>query len=180
MLHQSAALPSGLSVVAGIAVGTASTTADDLVQHARIAVTAAEQAGRATQVFRPEMREGIVRRARTARLLSAAVDRDEFELHYQPVIDVRSGTRVSVEALVRWRHHGRLHPPAEWIPIAEQIGLMPAIGLAVLQIAIRDQQQIGLSGRGECLAPAADRSPVSGECACRAGAIAHRAPLFSR
>ncbi|MET0966631.1 MAG: EAL domain-containing protein [Nakamurella sp.] len=143
VLHQSAALPSGLSVVAGIAVGTASTTADDLVQHARIAVTAAEQAGRATQVFRPEMREGIVRRARTARLLTAAVDRDELELHYQPVIDVRSGTRVSVEALVRWRHHGRLHPPAEWIPIAEQIGLMPSIGLEVLQIAIHDQQRLG-------------------------------------
>jgi EAL domain-containing protein (putative c-di-GMP-specific phosphodiesterase class I)/GGDEF domain-containing protein len=143
VLRQSAALPSGLSVVAGIAVCTESTTADDLIQHARIAVTAAEQAGRATQVFRPEMREGIVRRARTARLLTAAADRDEFELHYQPVIDVRSGRRVSVEALVRWRHHGRLHPPAEWIPIAEQIGLMPAIGLTVLQIAIRDQRRLG-------------------------------------
>jgi len=143
VLHQSAALPSGLSVIAGIAVSTASTTADELVQHARIAVTAAEQAGRATQVFRPEMREGIVRRARTARLLTAAVDRDELELHYQPVIDVRSGSRVSVEALVRWRHHGRLHPPAEWIPIAEQIGLMPAIGMTVLQIAMRDQKRLG-------------------------------------
>ena len=143
LLHQAAALPSGLSLVAGIAVGTASTTADDLIHHARIAVTAAEQAGRASKVFRPEMREGIVRRARTARLLTAAVDREEFELHYQPVIDVRSGSRVSVEALVRWRHHGRLHPPAEWIPIAEQIGLMPSIGLTVLQIAVRDQRRLG-------------------------------------
>ncbi|MEP6559532.1 MAG: bifunctional diguanylate cyclase/phosphodiesterase [Nakamurella sp.] len=142
VLHQSAALPSGLSVVAGVAIGTAATTADDLIQHARIAVTAAEQAGRTTQVFRLEMREGIVRRARTARLLSAAVDRDEFELHYQPVVDVRSGSRVSVEALVRWRHHGRLHPPAEWIPIAEQIGLMPSIGLKVLQLAVRDQRRL--------------------------------------
>jgi len=76
-------------------------------------------------------------------LLTAAVERDELELHYQPVVDARTGARVSVEALVRWRHHGRLHPPAEWIPIAEQIGLMPVIGLTVLQIAIRDQRRLG-------------------------------------
>ncbi|MET0866380.1 MAG: GGDEF domain-containing phosphodiesterase [Nakamurella sp.] len=143
VLRQSAALPPGLSIVVGIAVSATSMTADNLIQHARIAVTAAEQAGRTAAAFRPEMREGIVRRARTARLLGAAVDRHEFELHYQPVIDVRSGSRVSVEALVRWRHHGRLHPPAEWIPIAEQIGMMPVIGLAVLRIAVRDQRRLG-------------------------------------
>ena len=50
---------------------------------------------------------------------------------------------VSVEALVRWRHHGRLHPPAEWIPIAEQNGLMPAIGVKVLQIAVGDYPMLG-------------------------------------
>ena len=132
------ALPPELSVVVGIAMASESSTAADLLQQSRIAVTAANQAGRPMQLYRPELRDGIVREARTVRLLGAAVARDEFELHYQPVLDAVTGTRVAVEVLTRWRHHGRLHPPAEWIPIAEQNALMPAIGLQVLRIAVRD------------------------------------------
>jgi EAL domain-containing protein (putative c-di-GMP-specific phosphodiesterase class I) len=59
------------------------------------------------------------------------------------VLNAVSGARVSVEALVRWRHHGRLHAPAEWIPIAEQQRLMPAIGVKVLQIALADYATLG-------------------------------------
>ena len=103
------------------------------------------------------------------RLLTAAVDRDEFELHYQPVLDARSGARVSVEALVRWRHHGRLHAPAEWIPIAEKQRLMPAIGVKVLQIAARDYPRSGLPDRGERVAATIHRPRLRGDSACRAG-----------
>ena len=131
-------LPPDLSIVMGLAAANDSTTATELLQQAVIAVSAAEQEGREIQSFRPELRDSIVRQARTLRLLRSAVARDEFELHYQPVVRPLDLSMVSVEALVRWRHSGRLHPPAEWIPIAEQNGLMPAIGLKVLQIAIRD------------------------------------------
>jgi len=95
------------------------------------------------QLYSAQLRDDIVGRARTIRLLTAAVDRDEFELHYQPVLNAATGARVSVEALVRWRHHGRLHAPAEWIPIAETQRLMPAIGVKVLQIAARDYPALG-------------------------------------
>ena len=159
-MRRSGVLPPELPVVLGIAIATDSVSAAELVQESVIAVTAAEQAGRSVQTFREELRDGIVRQARTVRLMRAAVARDEFELHYQPVVQSTTRRRVSVEALVRWRHHGRLHPPAEWIPIAEQHGLMPAIGLKVLQIAVRDYPVVGLPHRGQCLAAAAGRSGV--------------------
>lgn len=142
-MRRSGVLPPDLSVVMGIALANESTDATELLQQAAIAVSAAEQAGLPVQTFRPEMRDSIVRQARTLRLLRSAVARDEFELHYQPVVRPLDLTMVSVEALVRWRHHGRLHPPAEWIPIAEQNGLMSAIGLKVLNIAVRDYPLLG-------------------------------------
>jgi diguanylate cyclase (GGDEF)-like protein len=143
MLRSSPDFPTELTVVVGVAISAVSSTGLELLQQAGVAVTAAEQAHREVQIYRPELRDAIVQRARTLRLLTVAIDHDEFELHYQPVVDTTSLIRVGVEALVRWRHHGRLHPPAEWIPIAEQQGLMPAIGLSVLRIAARDQATLG-------------------------------------
>jgi EAL domain-containing protein (putative c-di-GMP-specific phosphodiesterase class I)/GGDEF domain-containing protein len=136
-------LPLDLSVVMGVAVAQESTDATQLLQQAAIAVSAAEQSGAKILTYRPELRDTIVRQARTLRLLRSAVARDEFELHYQPVVRPLDLSAVSVEALVRWRHSGRLHPPAEWIPIAEHHDLMPAIGLKVLQIAVRDYPSLG-------------------------------------
>src|SRR6476620_2289497 len=142
-IYGAARLPPEIVLVTGIAIASVRHTATELLQHARIALTRAEPGARLMQLYSPELRDDIVGRARTIRLLSAAVDRDEFELHYQPVLDAETGARVSVEALVRWRHHGRLHAPAEWIPIAEQQRLMPAIGVKVLQIAIGDYAALG-------------------------------------
>ncbi len=142
-IHRAARLPPEISIISGLAIATALTTATELLLQARIALTVAELGGRPMQLYSPDLRDAIVGRARTVRLLTAAVDRDEFELQYQPVLDARSGARVSVEALVRWRHHGRLHAPAEWIPIAEKQRLMPAIGVRVLQIAARDYRALG-------------------------------------
>jgi EAL domain-containing protein (putative c-di-GMP-specific phosphodiesterase class I)/GGDEF domain-containing protein len=142
-IHRAARLPPEVSIISGLAIATPSTTAVELLLQARIALTAAELGGRPMQLYTPDLRDAIVGRARTVRLLTAAIDRDEFELHYQPVLDARSGAMVSVEALVRWRHHGRLHAPAEWIPIAEKQRLMPAIGVRVLQIAARDYPALG-------------------------------------
>jgi EAL domain-containing protein (putative c-di-GMP-specific phosphodiesterase class I)/GGDEF domain-containing protein len=142
-LRRSLDLSGDLVVTVGIAVSQPGSTAVELLQDAETALIAAEPVRGRVRVFRPELREEMINRARIVRLLTVAVDRDEFELHYQPILDTASLTRVGVEALVRWRHHGRLHSPAEWIPIAEEQGLMPAIGLQVLRLAARDVPTIG-------------------------------------
>ena len=142
LLRRSTDLPRDLVFSVGIAVSHPGSTADQLLQEAGTAVMAAQQGPGDVQLYRPELKEQMLDRARTTRLLTVAVDRDELELHYQPVLDATSLARVGVEALVRWRHHGRLHPPAEWIPVAEQQGLMPAIGLHVLRLAARDYASI--------------------------------------
>jgi EAL domain-containing protein (putative c-di-GMP-specific phosphodiesterase class I) len=69
--------------------------------------------------------------------LSAAIDGDELVLHYQPQLDLRNNTVTTVEALIRWRHpqHG-LIPPAEFLPVAEQAGLMGRLSRWVLQHAL--------------------------------------------
>lgn len=143
LLRRTTDIPGDLVVSVGVAVSHPTSTAGQLLREAETAVIAAEQVRGHFQMYRPELREEMVQRARIIRLLTVAADRDEFELHYQPILDTSSLARVGVEALVRWRHHGRLHPPAEWIPIAEQQGLMPAIGLRVLQLAARDVPAVG-------------------------------------
>lgn len=70
--------------------------------------------------------------------LQRALERQEFTIEYQPVVELRSGAVVGAEALVRWRHPGRgTIPPAEFLPLAEQTGQIQAIGVFVLQRATR-------------------------------------------
>ncbi|MET3808608.1 EAL domain-containing protein (putative c-di-GMP-specific phosphodiesterase class I)/GGDEF domain-containing protein [Nakamurella sp. UYEF19] len=143
LLQRTTDLPRNLVVSVGITVSHPTSTAAELVQEVGTALVAAQQARGRVRVYRTELRQELLARARLTRLLTVATERDEFELHYQPIVDTTTLARVGVEALVRWRHHGRLHPPAEWIPIAEQEGLMPAIGLRVLRLAARDVPAIG-------------------------------------
>ena len=77
-------------------------------------------------------------RVRTETELRHALDRGELEVWYQPVIDLASGRPVSTEALVRWQHPERgLVGPLEFIPIAEETGLIAVLGLQVLEHACR-------------------------------------------
>jgi EAL domain-containing protein (putative c-di-GMP-specific phosphodiesterase class I) len=70
--------------------------------------------------------------------LQRALERQEFTIEYQPVVELRSGAVVGAEALVRWRHPGRgTIPPAEFLPLAEQTGQIQAIGVFVLGRATR-------------------------------------------
>ena len=121
-----------------------------LVRDADIAMYRAKERGRARyEIFDEGMRERAAARLQTQRDLSLALQRDELEVHFQPVVDLRTGTVTGSEALVRWRHPVRgLLGPDEFIPHAEQTGLVVALGAVVLSRACavtagwnRDRQQ---------------------------------------
>ena len=80
--------------------------------------------------------------------LELAIEHEEFELYYQPLIDVRNGSMYGVEALIRWNHPERgLLQPAEFVPVAEATGLIVPIGSWVLRQACSDFRLMGSSNR---------------------------------
>jgi diguanylate cyclase (GGDEF)-like protein len=118
-------------------------TVDELMRHADIALYEAKSQGRNRAVlFSPEMAEAVEHRRAIELDLRTAIDNDELTLHYQPIISCDDGEIRGVEALVRWRHprHGEL-PPAGFIPIAENAGLLPALGEWVLDRAMLDSKR---------------------------------------
>ena len=118
-------------------------TVDELMRHADIALYEAKSQGRNRAVlFSPEMAEAVEHRRSIELDLRTAIDNDELTLHYQPIISCDDGEIRGVEALVRWRHshHGEL-PPASFIPIAENAGLLPALGEWVLDRAMLDSKR---------------------------------------
>lgn len=129
-----------LVVSASIGISLFPQDGDDvatLVRSADTAMYAAKTGGRnGYQFFTADMNEQVHKRLRYESLLRQALDGDELFVVYQPQVVLRTGYVVGVEALVRWRHPELgLIPPTDFIPIAEQSGLIGAIGVQVLEKA---------------------------------------------
>jgi diguanylate cyclase (GGDEF)-like protein len=140
-----------LTASIGLAVsGPEAASADQLLRNADTALYEAKGAGRArAQAFNSDIHRRVLRRIELESEMRRALREDEFALHYQPQVDLISGRIVGVEALLRWAHPtlGSV-PPSEFVPIAEDTGLILALGRWVLREAL-DQLAAWSRGR-EC------------------------------
>ncbi len=163
----------GHEVFVTASIGIAGSTngyerAEDLMRDADTALHCAKIAGRARyEIFDAGMRRRAISRLQVETDLRRALERDELRLHYQPIVDLRTGALAGFEALVRWQHPVRgLVPPMEFIPVAEETGLIVPAGHWILEQACRDAQRWlrtgpgSLSPRGAPLTLHVNFSPV--------------------
>lgn len=132
----------------GIAHARSQNGADPLMWHAHIAMQQAKGTQGCTfHVFNERINRNARSLADLESELRRALRRDELELHYQPRLCLRSGKILGLEALVRWRHAERgLLPPSEFVPLAEQSGLIVPLGYWVISRALRDMQTLREQG----------------------------------
>jgi diguanylate cyclase (GGDEF)-like protein len=118
-------------------VEQAARSPDDVLRDADVAMYAAKSAGKAcVRLFEPAMRRAVVAKAELEADLRHALDRAEFVVQYQPVVDLETREVTGAEALVRWQHPRRgLLPPGVFVPLAEETGLIGELDRWVLEEA---------------------------------------------
>ena len=124
----------------GVAFGAEPAQAGELLRNADMAMYAAKEAGKGSiKTFEPMMHRRAVTRLALRAELQRALINGEFELDYQPIVRLQTGSTVGIEALVRWRHptRGRLGPD-QFIALAEESGLIVSLGRWVLEQACAD------------------------------------------
>jgi diguanylate cyclase (GGDEF)-like protein len=136
------------NVHSGMSIGIAlypkdGETPDELIKNADTAMYHAKEQGRDRyEFFAPELNEAASRRLSLEHELRRALENREFDIHYQTKIDSQSGKLVGVEALIRWMHPEKgLILPSEFIPVAEETGLIDRIGDRVLSMVCQQMKK---------------------------------------
>jgi len=161
-----ALLLEGQSVSPSASVGIAfpdrsESSAEETLRNADVAMHTAKTLGKGqSAVYAPHMREAAVRRLSMREDLAQALERGELSIHYQPILDLASGEVVAVEALARWERPSGMVGPTEFIPIAEETGLIVPIGRWVLETACREIRSLDLAQPGRELRVSVNVSAV--------------------
>ena len=127
-----------------IALGdSAQDSAEEVLRRADLAMYTTKKRGKAEcEEYSPTMEAPIAKRVDLERDLRRAVEREEFEVHYQPIVELHTGEILGLEALARWRHPERgLVEAAEFIEVAEETGLIRPIGQRVVEEACRQAEE---------------------------------------
>ena len=142
-----------VTVTASIGVALAASgdaSPADLMREADAAMYRTKRSGRAGySVFDPSLHAEALRRLELESHLRRAVEKEEFTLHYQPIVNLRSGDVWGMEALIRWEHPDRgLVFPSQFVPLAEETGLVIPMGRWVLREACRQAREWQQGGAG--------------------------------
>jgi len=121
-------------------------TVADLLRNSDVAMYAVKAQGRnAATLYHPQLAGRGRQKLELESALHKAIERDELVLHYQPKIDVRAAKMVGVEALMRWERNGQLIPPGDFIPLAEESGLIIPLSEWAIRQAARQAKAWQLS-----------------------------------